>query len=322
MDERAAVTDLGKLPAVPGLELAGLGERTLVAGDYETGWRLYEGRLAWKYSRTAAYRGTLEDLRAKVVLVRGEGGWGDNLLFLRYVALLLPHCARIILEPPPGLRSLYQLYFPPGQLVFRQPTVESVGEPTHISIMSLPLLLGPVIGWVPPGPLPVPSGLVPSRRSGIGICLDASPPRLDARFTGREREAIWAQIGYRRRIRVPPRELGDALAAAFGPFTDLRHAALGFCSWLETATVMSKLELVISIDTGTAHLAATLGCETSVRGTLTLARAGGGTRTGTQTTSACFNNPRLATGKRCSAKSGPRYARDPATEIRRCGSDS
>jgi putative transposase len=33
---------------------------------------------------------------------------------------------------------------------------------------------------------------------------------------------------------------------------------------VETATVMAKLELVISIDTGTAHLAATLGCETWV----------------------------------------------------------
>ena len=28
-----------------------------------------------------------------------------------------------------------------------KPTVESVGEPIHISIMSLPLLLGPTIGW-------------------------------------------------------------------------------------------------------------------------------------------------------------------------------
>ena len=103
-----------------------------------------------------------------------------------------------------------------------------------------------------------------NNRRGIGICRDVFilpaagvrprpadllPFEIGDRF-------VPTMEGNRRSRKTPPPERFAHLEAEFGPFISLSHQALG--PWLETARVMAGLELIITVDSGPAHAAASL----------------------------------------------------------------
>jgi hypothetical protein len=239
--------------------------------DYERGWLGFEARTL---PGRRGFQGTLGDLRNRVVLVRGEMGHGDCLLFMRYIPLLQKHsgCRQLLLEAAPGMESLFRTYFPDCEVISALPR-EVVVRSAYIRIMSLPMLLGPVIGWAPVPPLPVPAALVSANRRGIGLCGSCLLPQADGRrarvcdFAPFHLEdfADWhEQQPVGRPQKNPPVHLVQQLKREFGPFTSLLHEDLGFGPWLETAKTIAGLKLVITVDTAVAHLAASLGVPTWV----------------------------------------------------------
>jgi hypothetical protein len=256
------------------------GMRLLQQHDYQRGWMLCEARTA---PGRRGFPGTLADLRNKTVLVRGEFGNGDNIMMMRYFPLLLEHscCRRLILEASPGMETLFREYFPDCEVITAMPMNGlHPDEEVRLRIFSLPWLLGPVIGWDPIPPSPAPPALACADRRGIGLCASSVLPLEGTRARASDFEPFlsdspedMAKFGFDfgdraegvrsiRSIKNPPLGLFDRLEVEFGAFVDLRHEALGHCTSLETAKQIAGLELVVSVDTAVAHMAASLGIET------------------------------------------------------------
>jgi Flp pilus assembly protein TadD len=199
------------------------------------------------------------------LLITAEQGFGDTLQFLRYIPLVLAQSAarraRIILEVQPALKRLVTQFA--HQLA---PNITVLGEgeslPTfdlHTAFMTLPLALATTLETIPP-----PIRLTPPAppRPAIG------PLRIGIAWSGNPRHD-------RDRERSIPTE---ALAPLF---------ALPNCTWvslqvgthapqptgipleqpplrdfLDTANLIDTLDLVLSVDTAVAHLAATQGIPT------------------------------------------------------------
>ena len=224
----------------------------LLLGQYREGWEKLEARMDLADgTKGPPYLGTLADLRDKTVVVRAEQGYGDMIQFMRYIPKLRPYCRDVVVEVHDGLEALISAFT--TERTVAAPYIFG-SDDVSVNIMSLPLLLGPVIGWAPIGALSVP-GEFARQRSGIGFC--------PATVMGVVRDNSAYANSVVRRKRFPFSLMMD-LVKDFGPFRSLLHDDLGTEDWLETAHVIAGLDLVITIDTAVAHLAASLGIETWV----------------------------------------------------------
>jgi tetratricopeptide (TPR) repeat protein len=262
----------------------------LLAGDYLGGWADYEWRwrdtTSWVMQQKRRYSEPRwlgeESLAGKSILLYCEQGYGDTLQFCRYASLLAARGARVILEVPRALFGLLESLNGVAQLIVhgeRLPPFDC-----HSPLMSLPFAFKTTLADVPSG---VPY-LAPSEdksrlwRERIGDkSTDERPMRVGLAWSGGhrpEQPELWA-VNERRNVALGAFEafgrpdiefyslqLGDqargelAALTARGwwgpPLVDFTAQIEDFA---DTAALVQQLDLVISVDTSTAHLAGALG---------------------------------------------------------------
>ena len=224
-------------------------------GDFKNGWKDYESRP----SRMAllpnldeceewngkAFKGTL--------LVLGEQGLGDQIMFARYLVPALERCPNITLFTYPNMARLMAEAFPSIRIVTSQQELESMDPPDRwIGIGSLPLALGAE------KPLECPPYLraaqVPIPHSGfrVGLCWAGNPGNNRDPY----RSIPWAEL--KPLLDVPGVEFVSL------QYRDSESGLPNLCGidMLDTAEAIKGLDLVISVDTATAHLSGALGIPT------------------------------------------------------------
>jgi Flp pilus assembly protein TadD len=240
----------------------------LLQGDFRAGWAEYEWR--WRLPGVSlpavdVPRWDGAPLIGRTVLLRAEQGFGDTIQFVRLAVLLKERGARVVLECQPTLTRL--LATAPGidRVVARGADLPRCD--VQIPLASLPGALGL------PGPNPIPRS-VPyvsaeservehwrktlARHGGlkVGIVWKGNPshPQDAHRSIPRESFAVLSDAP---RVTLFSLQV-DEVVAGLPWLIDLagrRHAPAGFA---ETAAILANLDLVISCDTATAHLAGAL----------------------------------------------------------------
>lgn len=234
--------------------LAMFGLFELQRGNYKDGWKSYELRyhqdnpssFGWRPHDAPHWDGRPTD---KVVLVWSEQGWGDSIMFCRFMAEVLKRAPNAILDIQPQFFELFESsnIMPLGQMFRRyrkQPKYDY-----HCSMPSLPAVLGlESENDLRRGKYLFPdAGLIESwkehKNPGIGICHHG---------------AAYSERPYSRDM---PWQLANDLAQRFGPFMTLTHEGQ-WESFADTAAAIETLDLVITVDTAIAHLAGALGVPT------------------------------------------------------------
>ena len=250
----------------PDLPDAELGEAIalLTLGDWRPGWDAYEARLLDPRFRSYAtdvpgprWHGS-EPVQGRTLLLLSEQGFGDTLQACRYVPLLRARGARVVLQvQPPLLPLLHDL------------AADTLAVPGD--------KLPPFDAWCPLMSLPRAFATTPQTVPAAPY-LAASPQRL----------RIWrGRLGPRRGLRVglawagnPDHPL-DALRslpqAALAPLLDIpgieAHALQPearpddgrirphpeIADFADAAALATLMDVVVTVDTATAHLAGALG---------------------------------------------------------------
>jgi tetratricopeptide (TPR) repeat protein len=247
----------------------------LQAGDYTHGWPEYE----WRWKRKSQLPRLMPKpqwdgsaLAGKTIFLWCEQGLGDAIMFARFAAQVKQRGGTVIQECPGHLLPLLSGLPGADQIV-------PEGRPlphfdVHCPLLSLPGLLGTTLDTVPT-PLPYLQAQ-PARIERWAGRLPADPAlRIGVVWQGNRRMAwdhfrsfplaclepvakikgvhlISLQKGYgaeqlpRIQSRFAVQDLGPDLDAEGGAF-------------LDTAAIMSQLDLVITADTSAAHLAGALG---------------------------------------------------------------
>jgi tetratricopeptide (TPR) repeat protein len=246
----------------------------LLAGDYERGWVEYE----WRWKSTQARPRDLrpphwqgEPLAGRTILLHAEQGLGDTIQFVRYASLVKQLGATVIVECQPPLQALLATCPGIDRLIARGDSLPPFDF--HTPLLSLPRLLKTSLSTIP---APVP--YLASDQRLVDLWRDKMQGlpsfRVGVNWRGR------ASRGLNQRRDIPIAALA-ALADAPGvqlislqkgaPAEDLARlpglstfdsqsdfdAAHG--AFMDTAAVMTNLDLVISSDTAIAHLAGALG---------------------------------------------------------------
>jgi tetratricopeptide (TPR) repeat protein len=253
-----------------------LGMALLARGDMAEGWAEYE----WRWQTPQMRRGRHpfakpqwrgEAAAGRTLLIHAEQGLGDTLQFCRY-GPLASEC---------GLRVIMEVEKPLVRLLGGLPGVDLVvgrGEKLppfdlHCPLLSMPLALGTTMATIPNGEayLHADAAQVAAFRTRLAATVHDGP-RIGLVWAGSARLHSPALAAVDRRRSVAPDRLaplvgldgfhfvslqkGGPAAPKDLPLTDFMGEMGDFA---DTAALIANLDLVISVDTAVAHLAAGLG---------------------------------------------------------------
>ena len=245
----------------------------LKLGDYETGWPMYASRWDCPMAKAdvAAFSRpmleSLEQAKGKHILISHEQGFGDSIQFVRYAPMLAALAGETtLLVPMPLVRLFVSLGIPIAL------SREGLDYDYECPMLNLPALFGTTVATIP-GTIPylsVPPDLiearkVPStRRLKVGLVWAGQARDSTEMRIVDERRSIpllaFSEI-LERDIDFYSLQFGERAAdltklpEVFRPKQVLRPDD----DFLDTAAVIKNLDLVISVDTATAHLAGALG---------------------------------------------------------------
>lgn len=258
----------------------------LLLGDLQNGWREYEWR--WKNERSPLMQDKRSypqprwlgrpSLSGRTILLQSEQGLGDTLQFSRYATMAAHLGARVVLEAPQPLVSLLRNLEGSPQVVARGAALPPFD--CWAPLMSLPLAFDTTLANVPAAVPYLRSGAEKSShwkkklgektRPRIGLVWSGGfrPGQPELWSLDRRRNIPLASLAALKRADVEfyslqkgqpaEAELEELVAANWdGPsLQDFTHELHDF---EDTAALIQELDLIISVDTSTAHLAGALG---------------------------------------------------------------
>ncbi|WP_297693961.1 tetratricopeptide repeat protein [Phenylobacterium sp.] len=228
-------------PANPRIQVL-LGEALLGQGRYEDAWPLMEARLDAPELGSPRpplaepeWRG--EPLAGKRLLIIGEQGAGDQIMYARFAPIVQAQGAAVTLLCLPSLARLFARSL--GVDVAAMAGRVELPDPDCWTLTSsLPARLGVGLAGLPYAAYLNASARPLGRK--IGVVTHGNPRHWnDARRS------------------LPPAQTARLLARR--DVLDLSPEATGARDFLDTAEIVAGLDLVISVDTAVAHLAGAMG---------------------------------------------------------------
>ncbi|MBU6459225.1 MAG: hypothetical protein KGQ48_17070 [Bradyrhizobium sp.] len=246
----------------------------MLTGNFEVGWAMREAR--WNRANPGVYPEFPvprwfggDNIAGKTIVICADEGLGDTIQFARYVPMVAALGARVILVVDPPAHALLSGLQGVSQCV-RKDIGPSPPFDLHCPMSGLPLAFGTRLDTIPPGMAylpPLPEGrlrawedrLGPRSRLRVGLVWSGNPVHsndhnrstslrtfapildLDATFLSLQKD---------------PRPDDLALLRERTGIVDLTADLTDF---VETAALLSCLDVVITVDTSVAHLAAALG---------------------------------------------------------------
>jgi tetratricopeptide (TPR) repeat protein len=243
-----------------------LGMALLARGDMEEGWPEYEWR--WKTPGMAASRRDFtqpqwrgEPQPGRTLLIHAEQGLGDTLQFCRYGALAAARGLRVVMAVQPPLVRLLQNLPDVGRVVALKENPADYD--LHCPMQSMPLALGTTIATIPNAPRYLHADaarvaawgerLEPTRCPRVGLAWAGNPAMI------RDRQRSLALDHLAPLLALPGLRffsLQKDPSAAHPALTDYMQEMDDFA---DTAALVANLDLIISVDTAVAHLAAGMG---------------------------------------------------------------
>jgi hypothetical protein len=242
----------------------------LLTGDFARGFAEYEWR--WKKDTLARtlrpfpqplWQG--EDIAGKTILLHSEQGFGDTLQFCRYAPLVAARSARVILEVEPPLAALMRTLSGPSQVIAKGSPLPPFD--VHCPLMSLPLACGTVLDTVPAETpylkASAPSGwrdrLTGLRRPAIGLVWSGNPRHERDNDRSMSLAALLPLLDADATFVSLQKEPRPGDAALLAERSDILRFGEKTGDFADTAALIGELDLVITVDTSVAHLAAALG---------------------------------------------------------------
>ncbi|MBT3927754.1 MAG: tetratricopeptide repeat protein [Rhodospirillaceae bacterium] len=242
----------------------------LLAGDFKRGWPAYE----WRWQATAMTPRNFEQPlwdggppEWRTILLHAEQGLGDCLQFIRYAPLVAAKGAKVVVECPAPLVGLLKGCAGVSQVVARGAPLPQFS--LHAPLMSLPGLLDtrgdnipadiPYLNARESAPVELKAALESAAPEGkkIGVVWAGNPEHENDHNRSCD-AGCFAPLAERSDVSLYSlqKDAGPGALEQLPQAVDLAPFLNDFCA---TAFAVSRLDLIITVDTALAHLAGALG---------------------------------------------------------------
>lgn len=244
---------------------------SLLVGDFETGWDLFEARWHGSVLRRFARKLTQplwqgEDLSGKSILIYAEQGLGDTVQFCRYVPMFAALGARVVFEVQPALKSLMKTLPGAFQLFARGEVLPETDY--QCPLMSLPRAFKTRLETIP-GETPYLSANPKLVAEWAERLPEKTKPRIGLAWSGKagqspdlKRSMPAEYLGPLMDLPVEfhclQKEIRPADVRVIAKWPIATHQA-ELEDFADTAALIAQLDLVIAVDTSVAHVAGALG---------------------------------------------------------------
>jgi tetratricopeptide (TPR) repeat protein len=260
----------------PGFEPArrNLAYGLLKLGRFEPGWREHEWRLG-AGGRTPGRDGWEQDVwdgapfPGRTLVVWTEQGLGDHLQFVRYLPAVAALGGRVWMQAPAPLARLMTSCRGVDRVVVGDPPAAEVD--LQVPLLSLPRILGTTLENLPAEvpyvwPPEAPSAASRAALAAAGGRLRVGLVWRSGVLAPRHAERDLGAPEVRRLLAVPgvrwlSLQHGESVGGLLPGEAAAEVADLGpeIGDFAATAAVVAELDLVVSVDTATLHLAGALG---------------------------------------------------------------
>lgn len=248
----------------------------LSRGELKTGWKEMEWRWktpqmqsGWRHFSQPQWHG--EDAKGRTLLIHAEQGFGDTLQFCRYASLAAESGLKVILEVQAPLVKLLRSLSGIDQVIELDETLPPFE--LHCPMLSLPLAFKSTLETIPSAPayLKADRVQVEAWQKRLPV-LPSEGYRVGLVWAGNS-HTHWPQAALIDRQRsLSPEQLAPVLSLPGFSFFSLQKERAGthdnlpiidfmheMQDFSDTAALIVNLDLVITVDTAVAHLAAALG---------------------------------------------------------------
>lgn len=213
--------------------------------------------------------------RRRILYVRAAGGYGDYIwLAARYIPIIRAQGTRVVLECWPALERLFR----ENDVADEYVPIGTYRPDTTTTVMNLPHAMGTDLDTIPwSGPYlrapALPDDLRAALSVGddlrVGLVWRGNPNNLSEPWRSMDLSTV-APLAQIPGVRLYSLQVGDGAEQAKHPpegmsldgrdsGSTLVHLGNQLTDWATTAAVMAELDLIVSVDTGAAHLAGALG---------------------------------------------------------------
>ena len=245
----------------------------LLTGDFERGWAQYEWRWRSKALGLQSRRFSqplwlgADTLHGKTILLHGEQGLGDTIQFCRYAPLVAARGGRVVMEVEELLRDLISGLAGVSRCVSKGDILPEFD--LHCPLLSLPLAFGTRLESIPSttpylrAPAPAVASwearLTGRARPRLGVVWSGHPAHREDRNRSIALRALLPLLDVAATFVSLQRDVRAGDAQLLQERSDIAHFGGDLRTFSDTAALISQLDLVITVDTGVAHLAGALG---------------------------------------------------------------
>jgi Flp pilus assembly protein TadD len=241
----------------------------LRCGKYTEGWREYEWRWLRPENPPVAYPQPLwrgepgQHIASTTIFLHAEQGFGDTMQFLRYVPAVVALGAHVMLGVQRRLWRLVMEYLRQMQSPIPVFCPDDTLPPFdwHTPLMSLPLALGTTMDTVP-SPIrftPTISNRTDRQPLRVGIAWAGNPSNKGDQERSIPTDALMPLFNVPGCLWISL-QIDDTVTRLRGAGISIEQPTQQ--DFLDTAHVIDTLDVVISVDTAVAHLAASQGVDT------------------------------------------------------------
>jgi tetratricopeptide (TPR) repeat protein len=251
-----------------------VGLTRLQLGDFETGWALRErgrrcrGFFVDRKFKRPHWEGD-QPIAGKTILLHSDEGLGDTIQYARYAKLVAQLGARVILEVPQPVHALLS-GLDGVSLCLPKTGVTLPDFDLHCPLSALPLAFKTRIETIPSDVpyLPAPrdglrraweARLGPHDKMRIGLVWSGSPAQGNDRNRSMRLATMCRILEADARFFSLQKDPRAEDRATLGARPDIIDLTAHLTDFVETAAMVSCLDLVISVCTSVAHLSGALG---------------------------------------------------------------
>ena len=248
----------------------------LLIGDFEEGWQGRErgrrcgtvGFVARQFARPHWFGET--PIAGKTILLHGDEGLGDTIQYSRYASRVAELGARVVLEVDASLHPLLTGMDGVALCLPRITAGELPDFDLHCPLSGLPLAFRTRLDTIPARRAYLPplqqarvktwkDRLGAHDRLRVGLAWSGNPLHGNDRSRSTTLRKMAAILDPRARFYSLQKEPRPEDKAALSERSDVIDLTEHLSDFVETAALISCLDLVVTVDTSVAHLSAALG---------------------------------------------------------------